>query len=93
MPGGNEYRAQFRLQTFDPEKWVRIRISDRTIVGHLKTPEGSKTALVPVRVEPDLASRLDKFKVPYTRVIQTTKVRDLMSWVIPSLIFLESGIS
>lgn len=23
---GDEYRAQFRLKTFDPDKWVRIRM-------------------------------------------------------------------
>jgi len=64
-----------------------VTVSDRTLIGHLKAPDGKKTTLVAVRVEPDLAARLDKFKVPYTRVVQTTFVRDLMSWVIPTLIF------
>jgi cell division protease FtsH len=64
-----------------------VTVSDRTLMGHLKATDGKKTTLVAVRVEPDLAARLDKFKVPYTRVVQTTFVRDLMSWVIPTLIF------
>ena len=65
----------------------QVTVSDRVMTGRLKTPDGNKTTLVAVRVEPDLAARLDKFKVPYTRVVENTLLRDLMSWVVPSLIF------
>lgn len=65
-----------------------VTVSDRLINGRLKIPEGQKTTLVAARIEPDLAARLDKFKVPYTRVLDNTLVRDLMSWVLPSLVFL-----
>jgi len=64
-----------------------IRISDRTIVGHLKVPDGRKTTLVATRVEPDLAARLEKFDVRYTRVFESTLLRDLLSWVVPALVF------
>ena len=64
-----------------------VTISDRAISGRLKNPEGGKTILVAIRVEPDLAARLDHYKVPYTREVQNTFVRDLMSWVVPSLVF------
>lgn len=64
-----------------------VTVSDHIMTGRLKTPDGSKTTLVAVRVEPDLAERLEKFKVPYTRVVENTFLRDLMSWVLPSLIF------
>ena len=64
-----------------------VMVSDRLLTGRLKTPDGNKTTLVSVRVEPDLAARLDKFHVPYTRLVDNTLIRDLMSWVVPSLIF------
>ncbi|HEX5311988.1 ATP-dependent zinc metalloprotease FtsH [Aquabacterium sp.] len=64
-----------------------VTVSDHIMTGRLKTPDGDKTTLVAVRVEPELAARLEKFNVPYTRVVENTLLRDLMSWVLPSLIF------
>jgi cell division protease FtsH len=64
-----------------------VTISDRAITGHLKTPEGRKTVLIATRVEPDLAERLDKYGVRYTRVVESTLLRDLMSWIVPALVF------
>jgi cell division protease FtsH len=64
-----------------------VSISDRTITGHLKAPEGRKTTLVATRVEPDLAARLEKFGVRYNRVVESTLLRDLMSWIVPALVF------
>jgi cell division protease FtsH len=64
-----------------------VTVSERSVVGRLKAPDGTKTSLVAVRVEPDLAARLEKFDVPYTRVVESTLLRDLMSWVVPALIF------
>ncbi|MDO9166989.1 MAG: ATP-dependent metallopeptidase FtsH/Yme1/Tma family protein, partial [Rhodoferax sp.] len=64
-----------------------ITVSDRTIIGRLKTAEGKKTTLVAARVEPDLVARLEKYDVPYTRVVENTLVRDLMSWIVPALVF------
>lgn len=64
-----------------------ITVSDRTIIGRLKTPDGNKTLLVAARVEPDLAARLEKFDVPYTRVVDNTFLKDLMSWIVPALVF------
>ncbi|MDO9198765.1 ATP-dependent zinc metalloprotease FtsH [Rhodoferax sp.] len=64
-----------------------ITVSDRTIIGRLKAAEGKKTTLVAARVEPDLVARLEKYDVPYTRVVENTLVRDLMSWIVPALVF------
>jgi cell division protease FtsH len=64
-----------------------VLVSDRTLTGLLKEPVGNKTRWMTVRVEADLASRLDSFQVPYTRVLETTWLRDVMSWVLPSLVF------
>ncbi len=66
---------------------AEVVISEHTVTGRLVAPDGRKTALVAARVEPDLAERLDRHKVPYTRVIENTFLRDLMSWVVPALVF------
>jgi cell division protease FtsH len=66
---------------------AEVTVSDRTITGRLKEPDGRKTTLVATRVEPDLAQRLDKYQVPYTRVVENTLLRDLASWIVPALVF------
>ena len=64
-----------------------ITVADHTVIGRLKTSENGKTLLTAALVEPDLAARLDKYGVPYTRVVSSTFLRDLMSWVLPTLVF------
>jgi cell division protease FtsH len=64
-----------------------ITLADHTVIGRLKTAENGKTLLTAALVEPALATRLDKFGVPYTRVVTSSFLRDLMSWVVPSLVF------
>lgn len=66
---------------------AEVTVSERTLIGRLKTAEGNKTLLVAVRVEPELAARLEKYNVPYTRVVESTLLRDLMSWIVPVLLF------
>lgn len=66
---------------------TEVTISDQALIGQLKEPAGTKTRWMTVRVEPDLAARLQAYNVPYTRVIDSTWLRDLMSWVLPSLVF------
>jgi len=64
-----------------------VRVSDTHLSGLLKVPEQGKRELVAVRVEPALASWLDAFQVPYRRILQTGFWRDVLSWILPSLVF------
>jgi len=66
---------------------AEVTVSEQTVSGRLKTPDGQKTTLVANRVEPDLAARLERFEVPYTRTVENTLVRDLLSWIMPALVF------
>jgi cell division protease FtsH len=66
---------------------AEVSIADRTVSGRLKTPDGQKTVLIATRVEPELAARLEKYEVPYTRIVENTWVKDLMSWILPTLVF------
>jgi cell division protease FtsH len=63
-----------------------VIVSDRTITGRLKAADKQKTQLMAVRIESDLAARLDKYNIPYTRVIESTLWRDLISWVAPTAV-------
>ena len=69
------------------EKLAEVTVSDQHITGKLKKPEGGKTVVIANLVPPELADRLSKFNVKYTRVQESTLLRDLMSWILPALIF------
>ena len=67
---------------------AEIIVGETTITGKLKAPDaGGKTVIVANRVDPALAERLSKYNVPYTRVVESTFLRDLLSWVAPAAIF------
>jgi cell division protease FtsH len=64
-----------------------VVVSEQRITGKLKSPENGKTVAAANLVQPDLAERLSKFGVKYTRVHESTFLRDLLSWVVPALVF------
>ena len=65
-----------------------VVVSEQRITGKLKSPEkNGKTVAVANLVQPDLAERLSKFGVKYTRVYESTFLRDILSWVLPALVF------
>jgi cell division protease FtsH len=65
-----------------------VAVSERLITGRLKSPdEKGKTSIVAPLVEPAMAERLSHFGVTYTRTFEPTWLRELLSWVVPVLIF------
>ncbi|MEK6595387.1 MAG: ATP-dependent metallopeptidase FtsH/Yme1/Tma family protein, partial [Pseudomonadota bacterium] len=68
---------------------AEIAITENQIFGTLKEKhaDGFKD-FVTTRVEPDLAEVLDKHHVVYTGVVQSTWLRDLLSWIVPMAIFI-----
>jgi cell division protease FtsH len=65
-----------------------VVVSDSRITGKLKAPEkDGKKVVVANMVQPEVADRLSKFKVKYTRVQESTFLRDVLSWVVPALVF------
>ncbi|MHB1400866.1 MAG: ATP-dependent zinc metalloprotease FtsH [Thiobacillus sp.] len=75
-------------QALKEDRVAEVLVSDKTLTGKLKSldPKG-KTLIVATRVEPDLAARLSQYGVPYARVIESTFLRDLLSWVLPAVVF------
>lgn len=72
----------------DEDKIAEIAITENHIYGSLKGEgaDGLKD-FVTTRVEPELADKLDQHHVTYTGVVQSTWMRDLLSWLLPMAIF------
>jgi len=69
-------------------KIATVGVSDRFIQGSLKEPlPGGQKQFVTTRVDPQFAGELDKYGVRYTGQIESTFLRDLLSWVMPTLLF------
>ena len=64
-----------------------VVISDQRITGKLKGNAAGKTVAVANLVPPDLADRLSRYDVKYTRVYDSNVLRDLLSWILPALVF------
>jgi cell division protease FtsH len=79
--------SQFQT-LLDQGKVAEIAITQYHIRGTLREaePNGLKY-FVTTRVDSDLAGRLDKHNVVYTGVIESTWIRDLLSWILPMGIF------
>jgi cell division protease FtsH len=75
-------------QALSQGRLAEVIVGATTITGRLKSPDASgKTMIVANRVEPELAQRLSQYDVPYTKVVESTLFRDLLSWVLPALVF------
>ncbi len=80
--------SQFQ-QLLHAGKIAEIGVSDRYIQGKLKEPlPGGKTQFVTTRVDPQFAEELQKYGVTYTGQVESTFLRDLLSWIIPVVLFI-----
>ncbi|EME01472.1 MULTISPECIES: ATP-dependent zinc metalloprotease FtsH [Stutzerimonas stutzeri subgroup] len=65
-----------------------LAITERRIEGTLKEPLASgQRRFISNRVEPQLAEHLQQYPVRYTGKVESTLVRDLLSWIIPAALF------
>jgi len=69
------------------QKIAEVAVSDQRITGKLKAAENGKTVVVANLVPPELAERLSHYNVKYTRVNESTFLRDMLSWIVPALVF------
>jgi cell division protease FtsH len=79
--------SQFQ-KLLDADKIDKVWIGQNTIQGTLKQPEkdGLKQ-FTTTRVAPDLAGELDKHNVTYSGEVTNTWLTDILSWVLPALVF------
>ena len=69
-------------------KVAEIEVSDQYVYGVLKEPlAGGQRHFVTTRVDPALAEQLQRHGVRYTGHVQSTLLRDVLSWILPVLIF------
>ncbi|MBX6741669.1 MAG: ATP-dependent zinc metalloprotease FtsH [Acetobacteraceae bacterium] len=66
---------------------AEVAVSDRFIQGRFREPVDGRALFITTRVEPDLARQLQSHGVVVTGQIESTFLRDLLSWVIPVLVF------
>ncbi|MBX7271763.1 ATP-dependent zinc metalloprotease FtsH [Stutzerimonas chloritidismutans] len=65
-----------------------LAITERRIEGLLKEPLASgQRRFISNRVEPQLAEHLQQYPVRYTGKVESTLVRDLLSWIVPAMLF------
>jgi cell division protease FtsH len=69
-------------------KIAEVAVSDRFIQGRFREPIDGKPMFVTTRVEPDLARQLQGHGVVVTGQIESTFLRDLLSWVVPVVLFI-----
>ncbi len=79
--------SQFQ-QLLRDHKVDRAAVSDRYIQGTLREPLPSgKKQFVTTRVDSQIADELQKFGVTYSGQVESTLVQDLLSWVVPAVVF------
>ncbi len=77
------------LQHLKAEQLESISIGSQFIEGKLKAaqPDG-RTRVVTTRVAPDLARELSTYNVRFEGVVESTLLRELLSWVVPALLLM-----
>jgi len=87
------YKTVEPIPYSDFEQYLRdgqieeISVKENTIEGKFRTPlEDGKQYFTTTRVEMPLAELLSKHNVKFRGVIQSTFLRDLMSWILPMLL-------
>ena len=78
--------SQFE-QLLHDGKVAEVGVSDRYIQGTLKEPLDGKSEFVTTRVDPQFADELQKYGVTYTGEVGSTLLQDLLSWIVPAVLF------
>ena len=69
-------------------KIQEVVITDSEVRGILKGAEPNKKSIVvSTIVDPNLSTQLDKFNVKYSKVTESTFLRTLFSWLLPTFVF------
>jgi cell division protease FtsH len=76
------------LESLKDGRVAEIEIYADRVEGKYKAPAtGAATRFVTVRVDPELARDLAQSHVKFTGVIESGVLRDLLSWTVPTLVF------
>lgn len=65
-----------------------VVVGEDYLQGKLKKPDAKgRTQFITARVPPDLATELNRANIKYSRVVESTFLKDLASWVVPVFLF------
>ncbi len=78
--------SQFETDLKDG-KIAEIAVSDNFIQGRYKEPQNERPFFLTTRVDPDLAQQFLQHGVVVTGQVESTFLRDLLSWLIPVALF------
>jgi cell division protease FtsH len=75
-------------QWLEQGKVAEVVVSDQSIRGTLKEPlPDGKRQFRTTRVEPDVAETLKRYNVEFRGEVESTWLRDILSWIVPALVF------
>src|SRR5688572_14772264 len=67
---------------------AEVRVSGNYIQGKFKEPDAkNRTDFITTRVDIETAQELSKYNVKFAGAIESTFLRDLLSWVVPIALF------
>ncbi|HET8610074.1 MAG TPA: ATP-dependent zinc metalloprotease FtsH [Burkholderiales bacterium] len=67
---------------------AEVHIHQNYVEGKLKKPtKNGNTRFVTTRVDPELAKTLEQYNVKFTGVIESHFLSDLLSWILPAIVF------
>ncbi len=78
--------SQF-MNSLKQGKVTEIAISQGEIQGKMKNAQGALEDFKTVRVDPELSKVLEQYNVTFKGKIESTFLRDIISWVLPVFIF------
>ena len=69
-------------------KIAEVRVSGNYVQGKFSAPDqNGRSEFITTRVDPQMAQELEKYNVKFAGAIESTFLRDLLSWVIPVALF------
>ncbi len=75
------------LQLLQQQQLTHVVVRGEKVQGTLKAPSNGHAYVVATRVEPALADEFAKYNVSFNATAQNNFLRDLLSWVLPVLLF------
>ena len=75
-------------QLVDQGRIKRIAIGETYITGEFTEPQDGRNQFVTTRVDPALVERLRGKGVEFDGKVESTLLRDILSWILPMLLFL-----
>ena len=77
------------LEQLDAGNVAEIAIGQNQVRGSLKNPLPSgRSEFVTMRVDPEIAAQLAKHDVRFAGAVESTWLRDLLGWIVPTAIFI-----